>query len=613
MDDFSYKELKTKSRYFDIVNELAVELLPTSKVEDVLWIIAKTAMANLGFDDCVIYILDTDRNVLVQRAAHGPKNPSKLNIFNPIEIEVGRGIVGEVALSGEAEIVADTRNDKRYIMDDDMRLSEIAVPICYDNHVIGVIDSEHPQTNFYTQEHLEVISVIALMAAAKISNAIKSEKLEIMTRQLRYEATHDALTGLLNRREYERILRDVLNRKNCRPCRVNVLCFADVDDFKKVNDSFGHTAGDTYLKKIAQNLRQHVGEEVACARIGGDEFSFLFQDIDKEEAKRLCAEFSHSMQDVHSRRTSDTPISLSIGLYALSSDDDNISTVMGCADAASYAAKKNVSTKICDYDDITDYIAQEKAELALLNRLRDAIQRNQFQIVAQEIFPCNISKKRRAFELLLRPGQNTQLPQLASKLFKAAERHNLLTRINFWVVENAFKWLKANQLRIDKEVNFIAINLSADSIKNIAFQQFLFEQIGNIGVPKKRICFEITENIAFHDIPSTADFVRSLRKMGCLVALDDFGSGLTSFDHLRQIPVDILKIDGSFVRKMLQRPREQCIVDSMTYMAKKLDIVTVAEHVEDAETYEVIKGLGIDYVQGFYLDRSSQLQNILPQ
>ena len=610
VDELNFKALKQKSRHLDVVNELALELLHTSSLDDVLWVIARTAIANLGFDDCVIYLLDRDRNTLVQRAAHGPKNPSELDILNPIEIPLGEGIVGQVAKSGIAEVVGDTRIDSRYIVDDEMRLSEIAVPIFYEGIVIGVIDSEHQDTHFYTDEHLEVVTTIASMAATKIANAIAGEKLEELTHQLKYEATHDSLTGLLNRREYERRLTSFFD-EIAPDDKVHVLCYADVNDFKKINDTYGHAAGDEYLKRIASIVRECVGDDHLCARIGGDEFSIFFSNITSAEAHHRCELFCDRIKGGHSRRHSDEQFAqLSVGMYTLEKNDSNISVAMGRADAACYAAKKNSTSSVCDYAQISEHLASEKAEISVVNWLRQAIENDQLRLVAQEIFHGDKSGSRRAFEILLRSAPEVPLNTSIASMLRTAERHGLSTRIDFWVVTKAFEWIELYQALVENSIDYISVNLSAESIENPSFQTFLVERLDKLPVSNSRICIEITENVAFSDIRSTARFVKKLRDMGCLTALDDFGSGLTSYDYLRHLAVDILKIDGIFVRNAASDPREAAMMASINELAHSLNMRTVAEHIEDAATFVLAQNTGIDYFQGYHLGMPTTLPEI---
>lgn len=612
MNILHFNTLKQKSKHLDIVNELALDLLHTSDLDGILWLVAKTAIANLNFEDCVVYLLDSDGKSLLQRAAHGPKNPFATNILNPIVITIGEGIVGQVAQTGRPEIIADTRQDARYIVDDEKRLSEISVPIFYGDDVIGVIDSEHSKAGFYTQEHLDIMTTIASMAATRIANAINSERLEALTQQLHHDASHDALTGLLNRREFERRLRKCLNSLNP-SIQTHVLCFSDVNGFKKLNDTYGHAAGDEYLRKIARILKQKIGEEHVYARIGGDEFCILFKNLGIDKSRKICEEICEEISGSYSKRISDDEfLHISMGLYLLEQRELSVSEAMARADAACYTAKKNLNSTVCDYTEIRNHIATEKKEMSLIGWLRAAINSNNLRLFVQQIFPVSGVEDRHNFEVLLRLGDNAPAVGTISSVLRIAERHGLSTRLDYWVITQTLEWMHSQLEIIDQRVGYIAINLSAKSINNSSFQKFLLDYIKNSGIPAKRLCFEITENVAIEDIHKTAILIDQLRAMGCLVALDDFGSGLTSYDYLRYLSADILKIDGIFTRNAATNSTEAVMMSSINDLAHKLNMHTVAEHVEDEATFRLVDKMGIDFIQGFYLGVPTNIEN-LPQ
>ena len=610
MNFLNFKILKQKSRHLDIVNELALDLLHTSGLDEILWLVAKTAIAKLNFEDCVIYLLDNDGNTLIQRAAHGPKNPFAKDILNPITITIGEGIVGQVAQSGCPEIVADTRRDARYILDDEMRLSEISVPIFYGDDVIGVIDSEHPKAGFYTPEHLEVMTTIASMVATRIANAINNERLEALTQQLHHDASHDALTGLLNRREFERRLRECLSSLNP-AIQKHVLCYSDVNGFKKLNDTYGHAAGDEYLCKIAGVLKQKIGDKHLYARMGGDEFCILFRNLGIGESREICGEICDQVSGSYSRRNSDDEfLHISMGLYLLEQTNLKVGDAMARADAACYAAKKDPDSTVCDYAEIRGHIAAEQKEMSLINWLRAAIDSNNLRLLVQEIFPAASVEKRRCFEVLLRLGDDAPEVSTISKVLRIAERHGLSVRLDYWVVTRTLDWMRSQPELIKHQIGYIAINLSAKSIISPQFQKFLIECIENSRLPAKRLCFEITENIALEDIQNTALFVDRLRAIGCLVALDDFGSGLTSYDYLRYFSADILKIDGIFARNAVTDTTEAMMMSSINNLAHALNMRTVAEHVEDEATSRLVNEMGIDFIQGYYLGVPTEIEKI---
>ncbi|MEM7292497.1 MAG: EAL domain-containing protein [Pseudomonadota bacterium] len=611
LDELPLDTLKQKSRHLQIINELAIDLLHTSELEPILWLVAKTAIANIGFVDCVIYLFDADRKILVQRAAHGPKNPEKMDILNPITIPLGRGIVGQVAERGRSEIVNDTRLDSRYILDDQMRLSEIAAPILYNDEVIGVIDSEHPDAHFYTDEHLEVLTIIASMAAMSIANAMNRERLEQLSEQLHYDASHDALTGLLNRRAFESELEALIEDRS-EDRLPHVLCYADVNGFKKLNDTYGHSAGDEYLRKIADILREHVVGDNLCARIGGDEFSVIFKNSDIATAKAICTAICDRLKSNRARRSSDGEYThMSMGIHLIEPDATDISEAMACADAACYAAKKSSESNVCEYADIREHVAVEKAEMGLVDWLRSALEQNNLQLHGQEVFSTQSVSGKRMFELLLRPGDDAPYFPSVTELLQAAERHGLATRIDHWVVEHALNWLESLTTETRSQLQWVSINLSIESVCNEAFQKFLVSRLKRAKISGLPICIEITEHVALEDFSSATRFADQLRNIGCLIALDDFGSGLTSYDYLRGINIDILKIDGSFVRKVNERHNESVMLESIIQMARGLGIQSLAEHVESSAALEHVSALGVDLAQGFHMSAPIPLNDLV--
>ena len=262
-----------------ILYDLVVTMHGLETMDEVLWITAKRAIASLGLDDCVIYLTDISGKNLIQRAAHGPKNPHGKSIKDPIVIRVGEGIVGGVAAAGKYEIVVDTRQDSRYIVDDKQRLSEIAVPIVHGDNVIGVIDSEHETANFYTDSHRDVLLAIASIAATKIASLLLIEQLKAKKEELTFLAHHDPLTHLYNRRALMNQIDKLLTSAKAED-RIATIWFIDLDRFKLYNDRYGHVAGDQLLRRVAGfiNLFAKQGKHVA-ARLGGDEFVIVFNDI----------------------------------------------------------------------------------------------------------------------------------------------------------------------------------------------------------------------------------------------------------------------------------------------------------------------------------------------
>ena len=598
MSTSAVANLSQESIHLRIVNDLAVDLLQTNGLEDMLWLIAKTAIANLSFEDCVIYLLDRDSQLLIQRAAHGPKNPVETDILNPITIPLGKGIVGQVARNGMPEIVADTRQDPRYILDDEMRLSEIAVPIVYDGETIGVIDSEHPDVGFYTDEHLEILTIIASIAAMSVANALHREQLEKLTNQLHYDASHDGLTGLINRRSFEQTLKTALATMT--ETSSHVLCYSDINHFKALNDTYGHAAGDEFLQKVARIMRETIGDKGFCARMGGDEFCILMPNTRSEDVYAECESICLQTAGSNLRRSSDEKFThLSIGMFQIEQPGMSVSEVMALADTACYVAKKSGEPRVCDYRDIQDHIIAEKSRMSQVSWLRDSLQNNAMELHIQEIAASATADVRRGYELLLRFPPGEKHNYTTAQMFLEAERHGFSTRIDHWVVNEALDQLASLPSDRIADIDYFAINLSSDSIANASFQAFLLDAIANSGFEASKLCFELNERTAVEHIDEAAPLLRSLKQRGCSLALDDFGSGHSSFEHLKRLDADIIKIDGNFVRNTHQDTTDSNIVAAINYLAHSMGISTVAEHVENQAVLEKMRELGVDFIQGY--------------
>lgn len=604
-----------KAWHLRIINDLEVALIGVTDINKILWTIAKTAIADLGFDDCVIYLMDKSGRNLIQRAAHGGKNPAATEILNPIVIALGKGVVGSVAAHGEAIVISDTREHEEYIVDDEARLSELAVPIIYDNRVIGVIDSEHPESNFYTRQDLDCLTTMASITANKIANAVLIEELETTVTQLKrtqteleqsrdqiaFFASHDFLTGLKNRREFEIYIDRILKTKihQTRP----ILCIIDLDQFKLINDRCGHAAGDQLLVELSSLFFTQIEAKfiAVAARIGGDEFALLFEKMTLEEVLSVCNKLIEKTNRYKFQHTVHTfTINLSIGVLELDDTYSTTQAALSAADSACYVAKQTGRNRIHVYSNQDKHYSEEAV---WASEILHAVNTNQLCLYAQPI-NCSINNQPMYYEILVRYIKGSHVIN-ATTFINAIERYGVISKLDRWVVNETLKWLSQNDWPFT-----MFINLSAETIKDLSFTFGLKNALDKFDIDPRRLGFEITETKAIANLLQAKELVRLLQEMGCKVALDDFGSGYSSFEYLKGLDVNIIKFDGMFVRD-IGSDFDYMFLENMNEIAHKMNVQTVAESVETKKIYDEVKRIGIDYAQGYYLARPQALDTII--
>lgn len=416
--------------------------------------------------------------------------------------------------------------------------------------------------------------------------------------QLSHQASHDDLTGLVNRREFERRLRRVLETCKIEPSQ-HALCYLDLDQFKVVNDTCGHVGGDELLRQLAGVLRQQLRRRDTLARLGGDEFGILLEHCSvgraTELAGSLCAALAaHRFAwDKTCFRTS-----ASAGLVPIGAHCSGIDQILAHADAACYAAKEAGGNRVQVFR-IDDLDHERRAgEMRWVPRLQHALEQGGFELYCQELRALGDHRSGRCMELLLRLKEPGGEAVSAGRFFPAAERFNLAPELDRFVLRRALDWLRERPRFVDG-LDFIAVNLSGASLADLGFRKFAVEAIANSGLPARKLCFEITETAAIASISRALDLIRELKALGCRFALDDFGTGLSSLAYLKRLPVDMLKIDGAFVRDMLLEPVDMAMVRSINELSHVAGKLTVAEAVESAELLPPLMAMGVDYAQGF--------------
>jgi diguanylate cyclase (GGDEF)-like protein/PAS domain S-box-containing protein len=428
------------------------------------------------------------------------------------------------------------------------------------------------------------------------------------SRKLSYQATHDALTGLISRREFERQVEEVLQDAKTNGTH-HAFCYMDLDQFKVVNDTCGHIAGDGLLIELATLLRHRVRETDTVARLGGDEFGILMRNIPLNEACALAEDIRNRVRDYRYLWEGQTfEVGISIGVVPIRPDTGAAVDIFSNADIACFVAKDKGRNQIhvSSMDDVEQ--ARRHLEMQWSVRIPSALEKDRFVLHCQKIYPLDAnSPEAPRCELLVRMLEEDGSLILPGRLIPAAERFRHMPEIDRWVIHNALKLIAQHGKQLGLAA--YAINLSGQSLGQEDLLDFVKREILRSGVKPGLVTFEITETAAIRNISHAARFMTELKKMGCQFSLDDFGSGLSSFGYLKMLPVDYLKIDGSFVRNMVHDEHDHSIVVAITQIAKTLKIGCVAEYIENEATLLALKEIGVDYGQGYFLHRPEALSS----
>lgn len=420
--------------------------------------------------------------------------------------------------------------------------------------------------------------------------------------ELEFQASHDALTGLINRAEFERRLAQAADSAQLEHKR-HALMFVDLDQFKVVNDTSGHEAGDELLRQLTAALQQGLRQSDTLARLGGDEFGVLLDGCDLEHARAiaehlraLVADFRFHWQDKV------FAVGASIGLVCFGPGKTVLSDLLRMADSACYVAKDHGRNRVHVYTPEDEELAQRRDEIGWVERIRQALEDDRFVLYAQRMEALGPDAGGAAAheELLLRMRSADGGIVPPSAFLPAAERYGLMPEIDRWVIREAFSHLAARRQGM---AAVCALNLSAASVCDPGFLDFVRGQFAAHRLDPARICFEITESVAISNLRQAAALCRELKALGCRIALDDFGKGMSSFTYLKNLPVDFLKIDGAFVRDMADDPIDRAMVESINSIGHVMGIRTVAEHVETDAVLALLRRLGVDFAQGHAVGR----------
>lgn len=420
-----------------------------------------------------------------------------------------------------------------------------------------------------------------------------------MMREMRFLATHDSLTHLLNRHAFDQRLRQAFTDSHERQVE-HVLLYMDLDQFKLVNDTCGHVAGDMMLRQLAHCLQRTIGENDLLARLGGDEFGLLMENRKLQQATQMAAEISSAVRAFRfawEGRSFSTGVS--IGIVAIGPKTESPHSALSAADAACYVAKDMGRNRIHIYRPYDEEINRQQGEMRLVTKIESAIEQQRFSLMQQSIMSLSTSSiGDEHIELLVRMRDEEGNEVLPSAFIPAAERYNIMHNVDRWVIGEAFRWLSENPDRLD-ELGLCAINLSGQSLGESNLHEYILEQLRYYNLPAEKISFEITETAVVSRLDQAARFMSLMKRRGFRFALDDFGTGMSSFAYLKHLPVDYLKIDGSFVRNMLNDPIDLAMVESINHVGHLMGLQTIAEYVENDQTLEHLIDIGVDYAQGY--------------
>lgn len=454
-----------------------------------------------------------------------------------------------------------------------------------ENHCIHVRYSANP-----IYEHGKISGVVLVFHNMSESLAMIS--------QMDYLASHDALTGLHNRYEFDQRLKDAVKGAKLKN-EQHVLFYMDLDQFKVVNDTCGHLAGDELLKQLSRELQKEVRNDDMLARLGGDEFGVLLSNCDLKQARQAAKKLQRTVRNFRFQLEDKTfSIGVSIGIVEIVAHSQSNANILSLADSACFLAKEEGRNRIHVYHQNDEDLARQQGEMQWVSRIQQALEHNLLEIYCQRIVPVGRSHQGTGHvEVLVRMiGENGEIIPPGA-FIPAAERYNLMSELDRWVIDHTFAWLSENRKSMERLIT--TINISGQSLGDEHFLDYLIAMLSNYGIAPHSVCFEITETAAVGNLSSAVNFIKDLKSLGCKFALDDFGSGMSSFTYLKNLPVDYLKIDGSLVKDIATDAVNFSMVEAINRVGRVMGLQTIAEFVENQAILEKLEQIGVDYAQGF--------------
>ena len=443
-----------------------------------------------------------------------------------------------------------------------------------------------------------------------LSNIIRDAafKEQQKQQQISYQASHDALTGLINRREFERRLGTALQEAQFKSTTHSML-YLDLDQFKIVNDTCGHNAGDALLQQLAALLQAELRQNDVLARLGGDEFGVLLEHCPADPAWHIAESLRYAVSSFRFLWMDKTfTVGVSIGLVTFGGEGLSVGDVFSLVDGACYVAKDLGRNRVHVYSPDDTELVERKGQMDWVGRISRALEGNRFVLYRQKIVPLQTGTKGDVhYEVLLRMLDDDDCPVSPMAFIPAAERYNLMPAIDFWVIQKAFS-LYGQHCRDTGTDGCLAINLSGATLGDERLLPYIREQLAHYAVPATAICFEITETTAIAKLACATTLIRELKQLGCRFALDDFGSGMSSFGYLKNLAIDYIKIDGGFVHNLANDAIDHAMVESINNIGHVMGIRTIAEFVETEAVADALRGMGVDHAQGYWIGRPEPMQ-----
>ncbi len=767
----SPEEMLRSNQHLSALIRFVTSAIDVVSVDELLWLLTDEIVEDLGFEDCIIYLVNPDTGKLAQRAAYGPKNQGGGEVNDPIELEFGQGIVGRCADSQKTVLINDLSTERDYVVDDAVRSSELAVPILHQGRTVGVIDSEHSSVGFYNSQHIGTLQALASIISTKYAKSrvldelrdtiteleesrllqqalfdiselthttptlddfyqrmheivgrlipsdalfvcimapdnsllafpycydataggyvdieipserfasslaaqlVLSEKAKLLQHEelgemarsskvmregdipyswlgvpfinedvrggivvqnmqsqrafsetdldlltyaarqlsitiarrekdaaLRHQALHDELTGLPNRLLFGDRLEHGLERFKRDRAQELAVMFLDLDRFKLINDAYGHSVGDQLLTEISARIQNCLRGADTLARLGGDEFAILLEDVETDEELEACAQ--RIIDVVGVPVTLDGVVlntSASIGIAVASDSCEAADELMKLADNAMYRAKAR--GKAC-------YDFNGREEGAFINVLRieqeiaDALKREEFDVVLQPIVAIR-ERKVMGFEALIRWNHPARGLVMPDSFIDIAEKSGQITEIDQYMLERAARILSAWPAG-DGQAPYINVNVSGNSLSLPSLADSVSKLLRRHALPPERLAIEITERALIISIDQARENLQALKSLGCPIVLDDFGTGYSSLSYLQQLPIDVVKIDRSFVSTVQSSHTSHSVVKAIVSLAHTLEMQCLAEGIEQAEQESTLIDLGVELAQGYRYHR----------
>jgi len=468
--------------------------------------------------------------------------------------------------------------------------------VCSKGRIVWVRATARLVENEYQQSSL-------LLVGEDITEA------RLLGEKIAYQASHDALTGLANRSQFDSYIKQAVALAYADNSE-HVLCYLDLDQFKVVNDTSGHLAGDELLRQLGELLRKHIRRQDFVARLGGDEFGVLMNNCSLNEAFRACENLRDLVKDFRfAWEDRSFTIGVSIGIAAINCSSGNAVNLLKEADAACYAAKDKGRNRVHVFRPDDEELAMRQGEMQWVEKIQQGLEQNRFCLYGQPIVAIAHHEEGMHFETLVRYQDDDGRIIPPGAFLPAAERYNLAPALDRWVISHLFEWIATKPGFLEK-LSLCSVNLSGLSMSDETMLAFIAEQFSRWAIPAHKICFEVTETAAIANLSYATKFINQLKERGCLFSLDDFGSGLSSFAYLKNLPVDYLKIDGLFVKDILDDKVDLAMVKSINEVGHVMDKKTIAEFVENEQIFNLLNELDVDYAQGYGIGKPVPLDEL---